>query len=221
MADPHGAPQDWIRRCYSSWMRVPDYAAPIRVRWYRVPEPPYNTPWGVGPYGSSDWDDGRSFNPPIGEQSTTRIPFVDWRDCTPPPFPPPPFFFSTAGFSTQVPIGGVDMTGLNKATIPTRLLPYPAWQFVPTITLRYLQGVASFGTLWTLTPTAKGITVSMTALINIGLARFLTFSLTWKGIRNPASSPIPIADYSTWQTITGDNAAVINATVTVTGYGPP
>lgn len=67
-------------------MRLPDYADPIRVRWYRVPEPPANTLWGAGPYGSSDWDDDRSLDPPLGEQSTSRRPFVDWRDCTAPPW---------------------------------------------------------------------------------------------------------------------------------------
>jgi hypothetical protein len=67
-------------------MRVPEYQNPIRVQWYRVGD---SAPAleGSSDYVSSNWDDDRTFNPPVGEQSTMRDPFRDWVDCTPPPWP--------------------------------------------------------------------------------------------------------------------------------------
>lgn len=89
MADPQGVALDRIRRCYASWMKVPDHAQPIRVRWYRVPD--------IAPgvvqttqYGSSDFDERKDVNPPLGEQGGLRDPFNDWRDCGPPPWDTPP-----------------------------------------------------------------------------------------------------------------------------------
>ncbi len=84
-ADPHGQWVDNIRNCYSSYMRVPEYPDPIRVRWYRVDDSAPELP-GSTDYCSSNWDEDRTFDPPLGEQSTTRVPFTDWRDCSPPPW---------------------------------------------------------------------------------------------------------------------------------------
>lgn len=86
--DPHGQAVDDIRRCYSSWMRVPEYADPIRVRWWRVPRGTgESSPLSL--YVSSNFDETRDFDPPLGEQSTTRVPFADWEDCSPPPWKKP------------------------------------------------------------------------------------------------------------------------------------
>src|SRR5262249_25846075 len=101
VADSLGMVQDTTRSCYESWMRVPDHPDPIRVRWYAVPNP------GAGNYeltdfSSSDWDeDPKSSDPELGEQSTVRSPFEDWRSCSGPPFPPPPRQITGAGFNVQ------------------------------------------------------------------------------------------------------------------------
>jgi hypothetical protein len=79
---------DDLRRCYSAWMRVPEYADPIRVRWYRVPRGTSgDSPLSL--YVSSNYDDLKDFDPPLGEQSSTRNPFKDWADCSPPPWKMP------------------------------------------------------------------------------------------------------------------------------------
>lgn len=85
-ANPQGQGLDYIRNCYSSWMRVPEYKNPIRVRWYKVADSAPDFP-GSSDYVSSNYDDDRLFDPPLGEQSTTRNPFIDWRNCAPPPWP--------------------------------------------------------------------------------------------------------------------------------------
>lgn len=84
-ADPHGQPADSIRSCYASWMNTPD-AGRIRVRWYRLPDLPPGT-YELSDYSSSNFDaDNLDTDPPAGEESSTRDPFRDWRDCCPPPW---------------------------------------------------------------------------------------------------------------------------------------
>lgn len=65
-------------------MNTPD-AGRIRVRWYRVAEVP--GVYDMGDYTSSNFDaDPQSYSPPSGEESSTRDPYLDWRDCCPPPW---------------------------------------------------------------------------------------------------------------------------------------
>lgn len=67
-------------------MHTPD-AGLIRVRWYAVPNPPPGS-YPLTDYSSSNFDaDPNSYNPDIGEESSTRQPFLDWRDCDSPPWP--------------------------------------------------------------------------------------------------------------------------------------
>lgn len=70
-------------------MLTPD-AGLIRVRWYRVPEPPDGVPWDSGPYAHSDWDVTKDIDPALGEQSSLRRPYDDYRSCEPPPWVDPP-----------------------------------------------------------------------------------------------------------------------------------
>jgi hypothetical protein len=85
--DPHGALMDVVRNCYESWMRVPE--GRIRVRWYRIAPPLAVGTYPLTDYSSSNWDaDPKSLDPPLGEESSTRSPFTDWRDCSPPPWQP-------------------------------------------------------------------------------------------------------------------------------------
>lgn len=119
-ADPHGAFRDVMRSAYSSWMRVPEYADPIRVRWYFIPRPT-----GIvltDEYTSSNWDQDDSVaDPPTGEQSSLRSPRADWADGTPPPWdlvcdcvncPPgsPGTYYLTAP-AIDVPASGVHAPG--------------------------------------------------------------------------------------------------------------
>lgn len=69
-------------------MHTPD-AGIIRVRWYAIPEPVPGV-YDLGDYSSSNFDaDTYSYDPDIGEESSSRHPFQDWRDCSPPPWPFP------------------------------------------------------------------------------------------------------------------------------------
>lgn len=69
-------------------MNTPD-AGRIRVRWYAIPTPEPGV-YTLGDYSSSDWDeDPKSLDPVCGEESTTRQPFTDWRNCCPPPWSDP------------------------------------------------------------------------------------------------------------------------------------
>lgn len=84
-ADPHGSVADRVRNCYAAWMNTPD-AGRIRVRWFAVPDPPPGT-YELSDYSSSNFDaDELSYDPPAGEESSTRDPYRDWRDCCPPPW---------------------------------------------------------------------------------------------------------------------------------------
>jgi microcystin-dependent protein len=77
---------DVLRNCYEAWMRVPEYAEPIRIRWYKVPTPAPGS-YELTDYCSSNYDsDPKSLDPGVGEQSSTRDPWRDWRDCSPPPW---------------------------------------------------------------------------------------------------------------------------------------
>jgi hypothetical protein len=68
-------------------MRVPEYDEPIRVRWYPAEAPAGS--YELTDYSSSNWDEEpRSYDPALGEQSTTRDPWQDWRWCLRPPFDP-------------------------------------------------------------------------------------------------------------------------------------
>lgn len=111
---------DIARSCYASWMNTPD-AGRIRVRWYAIPRPPDGV-YELTDYSSSDWDeDPKSYDPPLGEESTTRKPYTDWRPCQPPPFPCPPAFSGGILQDGQQPfyICRVDIPGLP-----------PEWQFL-------------------------------------------------------------------------------------------
>lgn len=102
---------DTTRNCYEAYMRVPEYEDPIRVRWYTVPRPAPGS-YELTDYSSSDWDgDPKSDDPNLGEQSTTRNPFQDWRDCTPPPWT---VRVRSSGAGTSFP-SGVSWVGLNSA----------------------------------------------------------------------------------------------------------
>lgn len=64
-------------------MRVPEYPDPIQVRWYKVP-PLRGAVLPLTDYSSSNWDEDRSYDPPLGEQSTLRMPYSDWVQCVSP-----------------------------------------------------------------------------------------------------------------------------------------
>lgn len=116
VADPRGQWMDDLRSCYTSWMHVPE--GRIRVRWYAIDDvkPGY---YPLSPYCSSNWDeDPKGLDPELGEESTTRKPYTEWVDCSPPPWTCPerddcPFQATTNYTAYHATIKGFDNPDMN------------------------------------------------------------------------------------------------------------
>jgi hypothetical protein len=145
-------------------MHTPD-AGRIRVRWYAIPEQPPGV-YALGDYQSSNFDgDTLSLDPAIGEESSTRDPYSDWRDCSPPPWPEPdgagcPYAAGPVWLYYDVPaitlygqFGGPYAFGAKRLVqvLPCR---WYAEEINPFVTIRiWVLEVQPNGT-WTLTLTA-------------------------------------------------------------------
>jgi hypothetical protein len=137
-------------------MNTPD-AGRIRVRWYVIPRPDPGV-YTLGPYSSSDWDeDPKSLDPDVGEESTTRLPFDDWRDCCPPPWVDPPVNTCAFAKGPQWLIYTAPAVTLSSDVFPTTSWPsIPLTQASACVWRSAVVISAGVSLQWTLTFNADG-----------------------------------------------------------------
>jgi len=211
-ANQHGQAVDRLRNCYAAWMNTPD-AGRIRVRWYRVAD---TGSFELNDYSSSNYDTSpHSDDPVIGEESTTRNPFLDWRDCCAPPWPHP------------------SLTNCGNATAPTFLrylvpallwwsdlfgpVSVPAQPLTQVTPCRWrISGVVVSGVSFTYTfDLLPGGGASLTVLALVPLHPGRVAHYISMGAVDP-SQPVPLPlDQSNPSSLMG------SGTVTVRGQDPP